>query len=258
MAPPTASSTDSVNTCRTSRPRPPPSAARVAISRRRLTPRTSCRLATLTHAMSRRNPDCPAEQQQLIALPESEQILIWHPLHRTGALDREISNVALKTPSHRAELGGHLRLRRIGCQARDDGIAPGIVGWRYAKRRPEINSGRLPVCRRHDSDNRVRDAAELNRFTEDVDSAAEHSPRQVVAQDDRARAARPILVHAESASNCRTNTNNVEVSPRDRHTGHVFGLRADRKIPADCAAVCGDVFERSNAVAQVVEDLARL
>ena len=64
--PHSASTTLSVSSWRTIRPRPAPSAVRTAISRARAAPRASSRFATLPHAISSTRPDrCEQRQQPL-------------------------------------------------------------------------------------------------------------------------------------------------------------------------------------------------
>jgi hypothetical protein len=62
--PPIADTTRlSVTSWRTMRPRPAPSAARIASSLWRAVPRASCRCATLTHAISRTSPTAASSVQ---------------------------------------------------------------------------------------------------------------------------------------------------------------------------------------------------
>jgi hypothetical protein len=62
------SSTASVNSCRNTRPRPAPSAERIAISLRRLKARVKSRLPTLAHAMRRTNPAAPSSMSSIVRL----------------------------------------------------------------------------------------------------------------------------------------------------------------------------------------------
>ena len=68
-APPApASSKASVNSCRNTRPRPAPSAERIAISLRRLRARVNSRLPTLAQAMRRTNPTAPSRMRSIVRL----------------------------------------------------------------------------------------------------------------------------------------------------------------------------------------------
>ncbi len=62
-------STLSVSNCRMIRPRPAPTAARMAISRLRPVARASRRLATLAHAMSSTKPTAPASTHKRVLAP---------------------------------------------------------------------------------------------------------------------------------------------------------------------------------------------
>ena len=59
----------SVNSCRTSRPCPAPSALRTAISRTRAAPRASSRFETLPQAMSRTKPTAPSRTSRSSRAP---------------------------------------------------------------------------------------------------------------------------------------------------------------------------------------------
>ena len=66
-APPaSAISTLSVSSCRTMRPRPAPSAARTAISRRRAAPRARSMLPTLAQAISSTKPTAPSIRPSIV------------------------------------------------------------------------------------------------------------------------------------------------------------------------------------------------
>jgi hypothetical protein len=70
-APASASSRPSVSSCRTIRPRPPPTASLIAISLRRADPRASSMLAMFNDAISRTTPDRPIRSADIAAGPES-------------------------------------------------------------------------------------------------------------------------------------------------------------------------------------------
>ena len=57
------------------RPRPAPSASRIAISRRRAAPRASSRLATLAHAASQHEPDQPHQDVERPGILPSHVVL---------------------------------------------------------------------------------------------------------------------------------------------------------------------------------------
>jgi hypothetical protein len=66
IAPPaTASSRLSASSCRTTRQRPAPSAARIEISRDRPTARESIRFATFAHAIISTNPTAPSSTRKI-------------------------------------------------------------------------------------------------------------------------------------------------------------------------------------------------
>ena len=72
IAPSPASTRLSIRNCAINLPRPAPSAARTATSRRRTAPRDSSRFARLTHAISRTAADAPSSTiSDVCVLPAS-------------------------------------------------------------------------------------------------------------------------------------------------------------------------------------------
>ena len=72
-APASASRSPSVSSCRTIRPRPPPTARRIAISLRRAAPRASSMFAMFRHAMSSTTPESAIRNAAAPAGPASDE-----------------------------------------------------------------------------------------------------------------------------------------------------------------------------------------
>ena len=83
-APASASSSPSVSSCRTIRPRPPPTASRIAISLRRAAPRASSMLAMFRQAMSSTTPESAISAAAAPAGPASEDGDVLVPSRGSG------------------------------------------------------------------------------------------------------------------------------------------------------------------------------
>ena len=90
MAPPAVASTStSVRCCRTTRPRPAPSAMRTATSRRRSDARATSRFDTLTHAMSSTPmPGAEHRVEQRVDLRAENRLRVGHHVGADAAVGR--------------------------------------------------------------------------------------------------------------------------------------------------------------------------
>ena len=205
-APPIAASTRlSVSSWRTIRSRPAPTAVRSAISRLRPSARTSCRLATLAHAISRTRPNRPEQHEEQTA-GVADQLLA----DRLGAEDRAVRKHLGEAFS--IELGRALQHRPSLCEGDvgsqppgDDEVVPlirlrsGRAGT--ASRRPGPHrSPRKSKAVAHNADDHVQIAAQRETATDDLRVAVEAPFPDALADERYPRSVGKVLVRREGAS----------------------------------------------------------
>ena len=175
--PQTASSALSVSSCRTSRPRPAPSAARIASSRSRPSIRASVRLATFAHAISRTMPVMPSRissisRAPLVSASRTSTAVPWKP-DVLRPIDLGECLVVGEVVADRADRARRL-LRRHARLETAEHVQRGkrtAVAGRCCLRQPPGTGRQAPACRRRSpADSAGRWAARRSRDAADRSS----------------------------------------------------------------------------------------
>ena len=248
MAPIAPSSKPSVSRERARRQRVAPRASRVKTSRRRLTPRASRRFATLATPMSRMQPTAAEEAEERQPVAADERLSERGKLH--GGCGCAVRMGRGDAPSDGRELEAGLFDRDARLQSSEDRVpraaAIGSTHLRHrptapvAKRKPEARAGREVEGRRHHADDRERTAAKrihVERLADDRRIAPETRLPEAVADDDRAPAARSVIVPVQRSSERRRDAHDGKESRRRVRALNTFAAVAAGHVEGECFPV---------------------
>ena len=220
--------TFSVSVCRTTRARVAPIAIRTASSRRRPNTRSSCRFATLAHAISSTRPTAPSSASS--GVRTSSKVCSWIGVSASFAPSMPFAAGIRSIPADTRRLRRGAIEAGAGSEADECDHAqrrrkPGqpaagrrAIGQRRTERQPAV----VVVARigtaetaRHDADDRRRHAVDAETAAEDVRRPAELAHPEVVTENHHAGRAGPVVVIVEHASQQGRRSEHAEHAGRD-------------------------------------------
>ena len=236
-APPSiASRRLSVSSWRTMRVRPAPSAARIANSPWRCTPRASRRFITFTQAMTSTRITAPSTAKRAGRTPRV--ISSWSGVSALDRMPEGLWMLHHERPRDAVQvLAGELEAR-ARAQPSDgvEVVAPRApLGHVVLERSPERRLGRRHVHEpgRHDADHHVAAVVERDRSSDDGGIAVEAAPPERIAQDHDRGSVQAVVGCAQFASERGRHAQHAEITRAHALPFEPLGLAAagDRRLP---------------------------